>query len=136
MLIFPMLRKALRARAVIPVLMCMQVVPLLVFPASSYLPTSQEWWLPVVLSALVVVSLVQLLVRRSLAPWPWYILSFAQGLNIISRLMMLMPHAMVNVKGNMSFNSGYVVITVCACLFSAFEIWYCDLPEVRNRMIA
>ncbi len=133
-----MLRKMLSGRTITPVLMCLQVVPLLAFPFSSYTIESQEWWLPVVLTALVIVSLVQILARKTLAPWPWYILSFAQGLNIISRLMMLMPHAVETLPGTRTevFKTAYVVISVAACLISAFEIWYCDLPEVRNRLLA
>jgi hypothetical protein len=130
-----MLRKFLSARWLVPVILCLQVVPLLLFPSSSYALTSQEWWLPALLTALVAVALVQVLIRRSLAASPWYILSFAQGINIISRLMMLMPHANLYVGGVQRFNTSYVVFSVLAMLLSAFEIWYCDLPEVRNRLL-
>ena len=64
-----MLRKALTHRAMIPVILCLQVVPLLVFPRSSYTLKSQEWWLPVLLTCFVVIGLVQLLARRSLTAW-------------------------------------------------------------------
>jgi hypothetical protein len=131
-----MLRKALSRKLLIPIVLCFQVVPLLLFPPSSYALTSQEWWLPAVLTALVAVALVQILIRRSPAASPWYILSFAQGINIISRLMMLMPHANVYVAGVQRFNTLYVVFTLAAMLVSAFEIWYCDLPEVRNGLLA
>jgi hypothetical protein len=131
-----MLRKLLSKRFMILVLLCLQVVPLLLFPPSSYLLTSQEWWLPGVLTVLVIVSLVQIIIRRSPSAAPWYILSFAQGVNIISRLMMLMPHASVWVAGVQRFNALYVVFSVVAMLVSAFEIWYGDLPEVRNGLLA
>ncbi|MGA2478502.1 MAG: hypothetical protein ABSG63_07095, partial [Spirochaetia bacterium] len=80
------MRKVLSLRGLIPVIMCFQVVPLLAFPPSSYSVKSQEWWLPVLLTFLVVIAIVQILVRRTQAAWPWYLLSFAQGVNIISRL--------------------------------------------------
>ena len=131
-----MLRKVLSQKLFIPVILCLQVVPLLLFPPSSWALTSQEWWLPTVLSALVVVALVQILFRHSTAASPWYILSFAQGINIISRLMMLMPHANIYVAGVQRFNTLYVVLSLAAMLVSAFEIWYCDLPEVRNGLLA
>jgi hypothetical protein len=131
-----MLRKTLSGRLFVIIILCLQVVPLLLFPPSSYTLTSQEWWLPVVLSALVVVALVQILIRRSSSASPWYILSFAQGFNIISRLMMLMPHANMYVGGVQRFNTPYVALTAVSMLLSVFEIWYCDLPEVRNRLIA
>jgi hypothetical protein len=131
-----MLRKILSARGVIPVVMCFQVVPLLVFPLSSYSVKSQEWWLPVLLTVLVLISLVQLLIRRSQAMWPWYLVSFAQGVNIISRLMMLLPHATKNNEGVQDFNAPYFLVAIAAMILSAFEIWYNDLPEVRRNILS
>jgi len=131
-----MLRRLLSSTIVVYVLLCLQIVPLLIFPASSYSPTSQEWWLPVLLCFLVVVALVQLIFRKVHALWPWYLLAFSQGFNIISRIMMLLPHTTENVGGVQRFNAGYFVIAAIAMIFSAFEIWYCELPEVRNRLLA
>jgi hypothetical protein len=131
-----MLRKILSAKGVIPVLMCLQVVPLLLLAPSSYSLKSQEWWLPALLTLLVIISLVQILIRRSQVSWPWYLVSFAQGLNIISRLMMLLPHATKNNEGVQDFNSVYVIIAIVAMLLSAFEIWYNELPEVRRNLLS
>jgi len=136
MLVYGMLRKILSARGVIPVVMCFQVVPLLVFPLSSYSVKSQEWWLPVLLTVLVLISLAQLLIRKSQTLWPWYLVSFSQGINIISRLMMLLPHATKNNEGVQNFNAAYVIIAIAAMLVSAFEIWYSDLPEVRRNLLS
>jgi hypothetical protein len=130
------MRKVLSMRGVIPVVMCFQVVPLLIFPASSWSVKTQEWWLPVLLTFLVVISLVQLLVRKTQAVWPWYLVSFAQGVNIISRIMMLLPHTTVNKEGTQVFNSAYFIIAVVAMLLSAFEIWYNELPEVRRKLLS
>ena len=116
--------------------MCLQVIPLLMFPPASYSLSSQEWWLPVLLTCLVVISLVKLFTGGAVASWPWFLISFAQGFNIISRMMMALPHATMNDKGVQVFNAAYVWITVAAMLVSAFEIWYCDLPEIRSRMQA
>jgi len=122
-------------RVMIPVLLVLQVLPLIVFPIKSYSLSSQEWWLPVFLALLTIISLVQILLRRDLAPWPWYLLSFSQGLNIISRIMMLMPHATITVQGGAQVaNGGYLVIAFAAILLSAFEIWYAELPEVRQKL--
>jgi succinate dehydrogenase hydrophobic anchor subunit len=130
-----MLRKLLSNREVIYVILCLQLVPLLIFPASSYSPTTQEWWLPILLSFLVIVALVQLIFRKSQATWPWYLLAFSQGFNIISRLMMLLSHTVRNDEGVQVFNADYVIIAAVAMVLSAFEIWYFDLPEVRNRLL-
>ena len=135
MIVFAM-RKVLSLRGLIPVIMCFQVVPLLIFPPSSYTVRTQEWWLPVLLTFLVVIALVQILMRRTQANWPWYLVSFAQGVNIISRLMMLLPHATVNNQGTQQFNTVYFVVAVAAMLLSAFEIWYNELPEVRRKLLS
>jgi hypothetical protein len=131
-----MLRKILSTRGAIPIVMCLQVIPLLVFPFSSYTLKSQEWWLPVLLTLLVLISLVQLLIRKTHAMWPWYLVSFSQGINIISRLIMLLPHATKNNEGVQVFNTVYVIVAMAAMLVSAFEIWYCDLPEVRRNLLS
>jgi hypothetical protein len=121
----------------IPVVLCLQIVPLVLFPLDSFKLSSQEWWLPVLLTLLTAISLIQLLVRRSTAAWPWYLLAFSQGFNIISRMMMILPHATSTVNGNVQIaNTGYLVIAFATMLFSAFEIWYCDLPEVRQKIAA
>ena len=116
--------------------MCFQIVPLLIFPASAYSVRTQEWWLPVLLTFLVVISLVQILIRKTSTAWPWYLVSFAQGVNIISRLMMLLPHTTQNNNGVQVFNGSYFFIAVIAMLLSAFEIWYNELPEVRRKLLS
>jgi len=130
------MRKVLSMRAVVPLVMCFQVVPLLIFPVSSYSVKTQEWWLPVLLTFLMAIALVQILIRKTDAVWPWYLVSFAQGVNIISRLMMLLPHATVNQGGTQVFNTSYFIIAVIAMLLSAFEIWYNELPEVRRSLVS
>jgi hypothetical protein len=130
-----MLRKYLSNRITVRVIMCLQVAPLLLFPASSYSPKTQEWWLPVFLTVLVIISVVQLL-RKSTASWPWFLISFSQGFNIISRLMMLMPHATALAGGQLVFNTLYVLLAAASMLLSAFVIWFNDLPEVRNRFLS
>jgi hypothetical protein len=131
-----MFRKIISSRGVIPVLMCLQVVPLLLLAPSSYSLKSQEWWLPALLTVLVIISLVQILIRKSPIAWPWYLISFSQGFNIISRLMMLLPHATRNNEGVQVFNTAYVLIGIISMLLSAFEIWYNDLPEVRRNLLS
>jgi hypothetical protein len=130
-----MLRKTLSARGAIPVIMCFQIVPLLVFPISSYTTSSQEWWLPALLTVAVIIALVQILVRRTAVMWPWYMVSFAQGVNIISRLMMFLPHSTTKHGEAITINGAYIIISIAAMLCSAFEIWYNELPEVRRKLL-
>jgi len=131
-----MLRKLLSTKGVIPVVLCLQVIPLLAFPPSSYTVTSQEWWLPVLLTFLVILALVQILIRKSRSVSPWYLVSFAQGVNIISRLMMILPHTTTGPATAREFNTTYVLIAVVSMLWSAFEIWYNELPEVRRNLLS
>ncbi len=120
----------------LPILMIIQVVPLVILPPASFSLKSQIWCLPVFLGVLSVFSVAKLLTGRGLVMWPWYLLSFSQGFNIISRLMMVMPHATTNTDGIQVLNLAEVVINVLAMILSAFFIWYCELPEVRAYVLA
>jgi hypothetical protein len=129
------MRKILADQKMIVLLMVIQFIPLVIFPLSSYAPNSQEWWLPAMLAILAAVAFFQIVVRRVPSMGPWYLLSFSQGFNIISRLMMLMPHATLNQDGKSVFNTPYVSITLVSMLISAFLLWYFELPEVRNSWL-
>ncbi len=126
-----MARKRIAAPLLVWLLLVLQFLPLVLFPPKSFSPTSQEWWLPVLCAILAVVACLQLIIRRSSQLWPWYVLSFAHGINIISRLMMLMPRATVNVKGILKLNALYLLLTILAMLLSAFYLWYYEQHEVR-----
>jgi len=130
-----MFRKAVVNPRLVPIVLILQLVPLLALPPSSFSTKSQEWWLPVLLSLLAVFALVQILVRRSAAFWPWFLVAFAQGISIISRLMMLMPHTTKNVNGVQRFDTLYVLLSLGSMVSSAFVIWYSELPEVRNSFL-
>ena len=129
-----MLRQSLVKPSSIKLILILQFIPLVLFPPESFSTKTQEWWLPVLLALMAVIAVIQLF-RHSLALWPWYLLSFAQGFNIISRLMMVMPHATRNDNGAQVFNTPYVVLTALSLVFSAFLLWYTELPEVRLGLI-
>jgi hypothetical protein len=126
-----MQRRPLAARRAVVGILTLQVIPLLLFPADSFAATSQEWWLPLLLGIMVVTADLQLLVRRSHAVWPWHLLIFAQGFNIISRIMMLWAHATKTVGNATVLNLPYLAFTLVAIAWSAFLLWYLELPEVR-----
>ena len=130
-----MQRRALYRPGVIILILILQFIPLLLFPASSFASTTQEWWLPALLALMVLVAIVQLVVRRSAAAWPWYLIAFAHGFNIISRLMMLWSHATVNVEGAQVVNWPYIIMTFLAMGMSAFVLWYVEKPEVRVGLL-
>lgn len=127
-----MQRHALTARGTIILILILQFIPLVLFPPESFSPTTQEWWLPVLLAVMVLIVDIQLIARRSPASWPWDLAAFAQGFNIISRLMMLWPHATWPAGGA---NVPYVLMTFLSMALSAFLLWYTALPEVRLGLI-
>lgn len=131
-----MLRKSLSQPTVVTVLLILQFIPILLFPADVYSPTSQQWWLPVILTMLAFFAVIKITVQRTSEIWPWYLVSFSQGFNIISRLMMLMPHATVNVEGTQVADLAYIITNVVSILISVGYILYAELPDVRLSMLA
>lgn len=119
----------------IVVVLILQLIPLVLFPAASFAPTTQEWWLPVLLAVMVIIADIYLIVRRTPAPWPWYLLSFAQGFNIISRMMMVWPHSADQVGSAWVLNLPYIVLTIVSIVLSAAILWYTEKPEVRMGLL-
>ena len=130
-----MRRGTITSRKAIILMLVLQLVPLVLFPPESFASTTQEWWLPVLLALLVLLADFELILRRSDQLWPWYLVSFAQGFNIISRLMMLWPHATKVVGGTTVANLPYIALTFLAIGLSAFLLWYSELPEVRLGLL-
>jgi hypothetical protein len=129
------MRQMLSSRGFIILVLILQIIPLLLFPLESFSPTSQEWWLPALLAVLVLVADFEVIVRGTVNVWPWTLMSFAQGFNIISRLMMIWPHAGVTIGGVTIYNIPYIILTVISILLSAVLIWFIDQQDVRNTMV-
>ena len=127
--------RTITSRKAIMAMLILQLIPLILFPAESFSPNTQEWWLPVLLAILVVIADFELIVRHSNQLWPWYLMSFSQGFNIISRLMMLWPHATRTVNGVTVANLPYILLTLVAMSVSAVLLWYTELPEVRLGLL-
>jgi hypothetical protein len=122
-------------RGLIVVVLIVQLIPIMLFPAASFAATSQEWWLPLLLLIMMVPAVLQLIVRRSTDLWPWHLLTFSHGFNVISRLMMLWPHATHIVNGEMALNGPYVSLSCISMAASGFLLYYLELPEVRVALI-
>jgi hypothetical protein len=129
------MRNLLVKRTSIILILIFQFIPIILYPPQTFNSATQEWWLPVLLAVLAAVAVFQLLFRQSLAVWPWHLLAFAHGFNIISRLMMLMPHATIIVDGNQVIDLQYVVFSLVAMGLSQFMLWYSELPEVRSGVV-
>lgn len=130
-----MSRRTLTTPSMIVALLILQFIPLVLFPAASFSAQTQEWWLPVLLAVMVLAADFELILRRGSAPWPWYLMSFAQGFNIISRLMMVWPHATVTVAKESVVNWPYLILTAFSLAFSTFMLWYMELPETRMGLL-
>ena len=121
-------------RKTLILILFLQFIPLIMFPPSSFTPSSQEYWLPILLSVFSLIAVIQLL-RGNESNWPWDLIGFAQGFNIISRLMLIMPHSTIIENGVVSFNWPYFLITVVSMLLSAFVLWYIAKAEVRTILL-
>jgi hypothetical protein len=126
-----MAQRLARNSGVVTLILILQLIPLVIFPPSSFSVTSQEWWLPVLLGIMVLAADFQIIVRRTTSQGPWYLLAFAQGFNFISRLMMLWPHATTTVGKVSTPNWSYILITLISMGMSLFMLWFIEEPEVR-----
>jgi hypothetical protein len=115
--------------AFLKTLLILQLIPLLIFPPVVFELNSQKWWLPALLVLMSIVGVIQVF-RKSLAPWPLYLISFSHGFNIISRVLMLMPQTTLTA----SFDFLYFILSVLALAMSAFMLWVLELPEVRQAL--
>jgi hypothetical protein len=104
---------------------------LVLFPPESFSANSQEWWLPILMAAMILAAVLELLARRSRKVWPWHLMIFAQGFNIISRIMMMWAHATTTSGGATALNLPYLGLTLVAMAWSAALLWYLELPDVR-----
>lgn len=130
-----MLRKNIAQPTTVIVLLFFQIIPLLLFPPNIFSSTNQQWWLPVFLTALAIYAAVKIVVQRTSELWPWYLVSFSQGFNIISRLMMIMPHATTNVNGAQVADVAYLITNIIAVVISAGYIVFAELPDVRLSLL-
>ena len=128
-------RQAIANRGVIVAVLLLQVIPLLLFPPEIFTPKTQEWWLPALLVVMVLIAAAELILRRSDKSWPWYLIGFAHGFNIISRLMMIWPKATTGGGANAVINWGYISLSILSMLLSAFLLWYTEQSNVRNGLL-
>ncbi len=129
------LRRLLTSRFGISAILILQIVALMLFPAESFDPATQEWWLPVMLTLMVLIADVELVLRRSDKSWPWALISFAQGFNIISRLMMLWSHATIVVENNSIPDVPYLLLALISMVLSAVILVYVEWPETRMGLL-
>jgi len=130
-----MRRSFLTRPPVIIAILILQLIPLLLFPAKSFSPKGQEWWLPVLLVVMVLMADFQIIVQRRPSVGPWLLIGFAQGFNIISRLMMVWPNATIVGEAGTSVNWDYLLLTIIAMAASAWLLVYTEKPATREGLL-
>jgi hypothetical protein len=116
-------------------ILLLQIIPLLLFPPSVYVATSQVWWLPALLVILILIADFQIIVRRSTSVNPWLLIGFAQGFNIISRLMMVWPNATVTTEAGTAANWPYLILTIISMAASGWLLVYTEKPAIREGLL-
>ena len=130
-----MRRSFLSQPLVIIVILLLQIIPLLLFPPYVFQPASQVWWLPAILVICVLVADFQIIVRRSQSVNPWLLIGFAQGFNIISRLMMVWPNATLTTEAGTGVNWTYLILTIISMAVSWWLLVYTEKPEIREGLL-
>jgi hypothetical protein len=130
-----MQRSPLYGRLVISLILILQIIPLLLFPASVFSPDSQEWWLPAILTVMAIVAIANIYIRGGGQIWPWLLISFVQGFNIISRLMLIWPQGSTSANGTTTLDVAYILCTLVSMALSFFMLWYTEKPAVREGLL-
>ena len=120
---------------VIIAILLLQIIPLLLFPPDVFQPMSQVWWLPAILVICVLVANFQIIVRRSSHVNPWLLIGFAQGFNIISRLMMVWANAYNNTAAGPTVDWVYLILTLISMGASAWLLIYTEKPAIREGLL-
>lgn len=105
----------------------LQFLPLLIFPLELL---QQAWTLVVIV--VVALSMLSFLVWRGRL-WALTMSIFMQGLNVIIRVMMLLPRAISPTTG---VDVLFVTTSLLAIGLSWFLLYRFDRPELRAAMVA
>ena len=120
---------------IVIMLLVLQIIPLLLFPLDVFAPGSQEWWLPALLAIMVLIADADVIARRGATLWPWVLIALTQGINLISRLMLIWPQGSEVVNKTTILDWPYIIATFAAIALSIFVLWYTEKPEVRMALL-
>ena len=108
----------------------LQLIPLLIFPPSVLL----EGLLAVGVVAVAIVGLGFMLLRGR--AWALTMSIFIQGLNVVVRLMMLFPHALVSGSTGGGIDVAFVVSSLLAIAISGWFLLRLDRADIRMAVTA
>ncbi len=108
----------------------LQLIPLLIFPPSILV----EGVLAVGMVAVAIVALGFMLLRKR--AWALTMSIFVQGLNIVVRLMMLFPHALLTGSAGKSVDVAFIVSSILSIAISGWFLLRLDRPDIRMAVTA
>ncbi len=111
------------------ILLIVQFIPLILFPPSIIMFNSQVLTIPIFLILLDAVATVAL-VAGSRSAWPRSMLVFAQGLNVISRLMMLVSQSMPT---KTTTDVPFIVLNLLSLIVSLVALYMFDQFQINLR---
>jgi hypothetical protein len=108
----------------------LQLIPLLIFPPSILV----EGILAVGVVAVAIVALGFMLLRKR--AWALTMSIFIQGMNIVVRLMMLFPHALLSGSAGKGVDVAFVVSSILSIAISGWFLLRLDRPDIRMAVTA
>ncbi len=108
----------------------LQLIPLLIFPPSIL----ADGLLAVGVVAVAILALGIMLLRRR--AWALTMSIFIQGLNIVVRLMILFPHALLSGSAGKGVDVAFVVSSVLSIAISGWFLLRLDRPDIRMAITA
>ncbi len=124
--------QSITSRGFIALVLILQFVPLVMAPPALLQAFSTQTWFGFGLAAMALVAVLVILGLRTREVWPWYLLAFCHGFNVISRILMLWQNTILE-KGK-GIDVAYLLIIVAAIVLSTLFLWYNELPDVRTRL--
>lgn len=112
-------------------LVVLQFVPLILMPPSLIESDSQVLTIPIFLIVLALIATIALAMGNRTA-WPRAMLIFAQGLNVVTRLMILLSHAAPS-KGTV--DGLFIILSLVAIGTSGFILYMFDQFQLNLRPI-
>ena len=108
-----------------------QIVPLCIFPLETLISGVAVVGILVIVFALLGYGLWH---GRS---WALSLSITLQGFNVVVRLMMLFPNALMRLpEGGFVFDLSYIALSVASIALSAFFLLRLDRPDVRSTIVA
>ncbi len=112
-------------------LMVVQFIPLILIPPSIIQTDSQILTIPIFLILLALIATLALALGNRTA-WPRAMLVFAQGLNVVTRLMILLSTAMPD---KTTVDAPFIAASLVAIAISVVVLYMFDQFQINLRSV-